>query len=188
LRLFNLAALVSRVKFANIEQILFGIIDMPSFDIVSEIELTEVRNAVENSTRELATRFDFRGKEASFALNGEQVVLKAEDDFQINQMLDILRSNLVKRKVDTKAMEVDEKPQHTGKTFSSNVKFKQGLEDLIAKKLVKEIKSSKIKVQAAIQGDKIRITGKKRDDLQAVMALVRESDHEQPFQFDNFRD
>lgn len=161
---------------------------MPSFDIVSEIELTEVRNAVENSTRELATRFDFRGKEASFELNGEQVVLKAEDDFQINQMLDILRGNLVKRNVDTKAMEVDEKPTHTGKTFSSNVKFKQGIESLIAKKLVKEIKASKIKVQAAIQGEKIRITGKKRDDLQAVMTLARESDSEQPFQFDNFRD
>ena len=161
---------------------------MPSFDVVSEIEITEVRNAVENSTRELATRFDFRGKEASFSLSGEVVTLKAEDDFQINQMLDILRSNLVKRKVDTKAMEVDEKPTHTGKTFSSDVKFKQGIEPLVAKSLVKKIKASKIKVQAAIQGEKLRITGKKRDELQATMALIRESDMEQPFQFENFRD
>jgi len=161
---------------------------MPSFDVVSEIEITEVRNAVENSTRELATRFDFRGKEASFSLSGEVVTLKAEDDFQINQMLDILRANLVRRNVDTLAMEVDEKPTHTGKTFSSNVKFKQGIEPLVAKSLVKEIKVSKIKVQASIQGEKIRVTGKKRDDLQAAMALIRSSDSEQPFQFDNFRD
>jgi len=161
---------------------------MPSFDVVSEIEITEVRNAVENSTRELATRFDFRGKQASFSLSGEVVTLKAEDDFQINQMLDILRSNLVRRNVDTKAMEVDEKPIHTGKTYSSNVKFKQGIEPLVAKSLVKNIKASKIKVQAAIQGEKLRITGKKRDDLQAAMAMIRDSDMEQPFQFENFRD
>lgn len=161
---------------------------MPSFDVVSEIEITEVRNAVENSTRELATRFDFRGKEASFSLNGEVVTLKAEDDFQINQLLDILRANLVRRNVDTRAMEVDEKPTHSGKTFSSNVKFKQGIEPLVAKSLVKEIKASKIKVQAAIQGEKLRITGKKRDDLQATMALIKSSDNDQPFQFDNFRD
>lgn len=161
---------------------------MPSFDVVSEIEITEVRNAVENSTRELATRFDFRGKEASFELNGEVAVLKAEDDFQINQLLDIFRANLVRRNVDTKSMEVDEKPTHTGKTFSSNVKFKQGIEPLVAKQLVKEIKGSKIKVQAAIQGEKLRITGKKRDDLQAAMALIRSSELEQPFQFENFRD
>jgi uncharacterized protein YajQ (UPF0234 family) len=161
---------------------------MPSFDVVSKIEMTEVRNAVENSTRELATRFDFRGKEVSFELNGEVVVLKAEDDFQINQMLDIFRGNLVRRNVDTKAMEVDEKPTHTGKTFALNVKFKEGIEPLVAKKLVKEIKASKIKVQAAVQGEKLRITGKKRDDLQAAMALIRQSDCEQPFQFENFRD
>jgi len=161
---------------------------MPSFDVVSEIEITEVRNAVDNSNRELATRFGFRGKEASFELNGEVAVLKAEDDFQINQMLDIFRANLVRRNVDTLAMEVDEKPTHTGKTFSSNVKFKEGIESLVAKKLVKEIKASKIKVQVAIQGEKLRVTGKKRDDLQAVMALIRQSDAEQPFQFENFRD
>jgi len=161
---------------------------MPSFDVVSEIEITEVRNAVENSTRELATRFDFRGKQASFSLAGEVVTLKAEDDFQINQMLDILRANLVRRNVDTKAMEVDEKPTHTGKTYSSDVKFKQGIEGLAAKALVKEIKASKIKVQVAIQGEKIRVTGKKRDDLQATMALIKASDSEQPYQFDNFRD
>lgn len=161
---------------------------MPSFDVVSEIEITEVRNAVDNSNRELATRFDFRGKDATFELNGEVAVLKAEDEFQINQMLDIFRANLVRRNVDTKAMEVDEKPTHSGKTFSSNVKFKQGIEALVAKKLVKEIKASKIKVQVAIQGEKLRVTGKKRDDLQAVMSLIRQSDAEQPFQFENFRD
>lgn len=161
---------------------------MPSFDIVSEVKLNEVRNAVENANRELDTRFDFRGVEASFTLSGEKVTVSAEGDFQINQMLDMLRGQLVKRKVDTKSMKIDEKPVHTGKTFSTGVEFQQGIDSLTAKKLVKKIKDSKLKVQAAIQGDKVRVTGKKRDDLQSVMALARESDLEQPFQFDNFRD
>lgn len=160
---------------------------MPSFDIVSEIDNVELKNAVDNSTRELSTRFDFRGVEASFTLNKEVVKVAAEDDFQINQMMDIFRGNLAKRGVDAKAMELKD-IIHSGKTFSQNVEFKQGIDSLTAKKLVKAIKDSKIKVQAAIQGEKIRVTGKKRDDLQAVMTLVREAELGQPFQFDNFRD
>ncbi|MBE1274390.1 YajQ family cyclic di-GMP-binding protein [Enterovibrio baiacu] len=160
---------------------------MPSFDIVSEIDNVELRNAVDNSMRELATRFDFRGVDASFELNKEVVKVSADSDFQVTQMIDILRGNLAKRGVDARAMEPKD-VVHTGKTWSQDVHFKNGIEALIAKKLVKMIKDAKIKVQAQIQGEQLRITGKKRDDLQAVMQLARESDLGQPFQFNNFRD
>ncbi|MCG7496299.1 YajQ family cyclic di-GMP-binding protein [Vibrio sp. Of7-15] len=160
---------------------------MPSFDIVSEVDNVELKNSVDNATRELSTRFDFRGVDASFELKGEVVKLGAEDDFQLKQMVDILRGNLAKRGVDAGAME-EKDVVHSGKNYYQDIEFKQGIDSLIAKKLVKEIKASKIKVQAAIQGDQLRITGKKRDDLQAVMALVREGDFGQPFQFTNFRD
>lgn len=160
---------------------------MPSFDIVSEVDTVELRNAVDNSNRELATRFDFRNVDASFELKDETVRLTAEDEFQLNQMLDILRGNLAKRGVDAKSMEVKD-PVHSGKTWYKEANFKQGIDSLTAKKVVKTIKDAKLKVQAAIQGDKVRVTGKKHDDLQAVMALMRESDFEQPFQFNNFRD
>ncbi|KLV07204.1 nucleotide-binding protein [Photobacterium aquae] len=160
---------------------------MPSFDIVSEVNTVELKNAVDNSNRELATRFDFRNVDAEFSINKELVKVSAESDFQINQMMDILRNNLSKRGVDARAMELKD-IVHSGKTFYQEVQFKQGIDSLTAKKVVKLIKDSKIKVQAAIQGDKVRATGKKRDDLQAVMALLREADMGQPFQFENFRD
>lgn len=160
---------------------------MPSFDIVSEIDTVELKNAVDNAKRELSTRFDFRNVEASFELNKEVVKVSAESDFQVNQMMDILRGNLAKRGVDARAMEPKD-IVHSGKTFFSDVHFKNGIEADVAKKLVKIIKEAKIKVQAQIQGDKLRVTGKKRDDLQATMQLVREADLGQPFQFDNFRD
>ncbi len=160
---------------------------MPSFDIISEIDSVELRNAVDNANRELSTRFDFRGVEASFEYKDEVVKLKAEADFQLKQMRDILRGNLTKRNVDPNAMESKEATA-SGKNWSQDVLFKQGIDTPTAKKIVKQIKDSKIKVQAAIQGEKVRVTGKKRDDLQAVMALVREAELGQPFQFDNFRD
>ncbi|KAB2826293.1 YajQ family cyclic di-GMP-binding protein [Aliivibrio sp. S4TY2] len=160
---------------------------MPAFDIVSEVDNVELKNAVDNATRELATRFDFRGVDASFELKGENIKIKAEDDFQLSQLVDILRGNLAKRGVDARAMEIKD-AVHSGKNFYQDIDFKQGVDTLIAKKLVKEIKASKIKVQAAIQGEQLRITGKNRDDLQAAMALVREGDFGQPFQFTNFRD
>ncbi|WDE00143.1 MULTISPECIES: YajQ family cyclic di-GMP-binding protein [Thalassomonas] len=160
---------------------------MPSLDIVSEINLEEVRNATENSVRELSTRFDFRGVEASIEWDSPVITLKAEQDFQVNQLQDIVRGNLAKRQIDAKAMTVSE-PVHSGKTFSRKVTFKEGIEQPVAKKVVKLIKDSKLKVQAAIQGDQVRVTGKKRDDLQAVMQLVREADMEQSFQFKNFKD
>lgn len=160
---------------------------MPSFDIVSEINSEEVKNAVDNSNRELSTRFDFRGVEASFEYKDGIVVMAADSDFQLQQMLDILRNKCVQRKVDTLCME-EQDVVHSGKTYKQNITFKQGIEQPIAKKLVKLIKDSKTKVQAAIQGDQLRVTGKKRDDLQQTMALVREADLGQPFQFNNFRD
>lgn len=160
---------------------------MPSFDIVSEVNTTDVRHAVENATRELATRFDFRNVEASFEWQQEHAVMKAESDFQLEQMLDILRGNLTRQKVDNKTMDISD-PVHSGKTFNQTIKFKEGIDSLTAKKLVKLIKDSKIKVQSSIQGEQVRVTGKKRDELQAVMALVRSEDMGQPFQFNNFRD
>jgi len=160
---------------------------MPSMDIVSEINLEEVRNATENATRELSTRFDFRGVEASFEWKKPNVVVKAEGDFQVKQLVDMLRSQLTKRKIDAKAMSVGE-PEFSGRNCSSTLAFKEGIEQPVAKKIVKLIKDSKLKVQASIQGEQVRVTGKKRDDLQAVMRLVKEAELEQSFQFNNFRD
>ena len=160
---------------------------MPSLDIVSEINLEDVRNATENATRELATRFDFRGVEASFEWKSPNVVLKAEADFQLTQMVDIYRGQLAKRNIDAKALKLGD-ISHSGRTFSRQITFKEGIEQPVAKKLVKIIKDSKIKVQVAIQGESLRVTGKKRDDLQEVMRLVRSQELEQSFQFNNFRD
>ncbi|QIR06154.1 YajQ family cyclic di-GMP-binding protein [Salinivibrio costicola] len=160
---------------------------MPSFDIVSEIDKVELKNAVDNASRELATRFDFRGVEASFELDKETVKVTAEADFQLNQMMDILRNNLAKRGVDSRAMDIQDMV-HSGKSFSQQVKFKNGIETPVAKKITKAIKDAKMKVQTQIQGEQVRVTGKKRDDLQAVIQLVKDSDFEQPFQFENFRD
>jgi uncharacterized protein YajQ (UPF0234 family) len=160
---------------------------MPSFDIISEIDTVELKNAVDNANREITTRFDFRGVEATFELIDETVKLATESDFQLKQMRDILRGNLTKRGVDVNAMESKE-PSASGKKWTQSVEFKQGIDTATAKKVVKAIKDAKLKVQSAIQGEKVRVTGKKRDDLQATMALIREADLGQPFQFDNFRD
>ena len=160
---------------------------MPSFDVVSEVDLQEVNNAVDQANRELATRFDFRGVDASFERNDDVVSLAAEADIQLEQMLDILKAKLVKRSVDTGVLEVGE---HTpsGKRLLQSVKIRQGIDGDLSKNIVKMIKAKKMKVQAAIQGDQVRITGKKRDDLQEAIALVRGSELEQAFQFTNFRD
>lgn len=160
---------------------------MPSFDVVSEVEMSEVRNAVENANRELETRFDFRGAEVSFELNGDKVKLSADAEFQLQQMIDIFQAKMVQRKLDVRSMDAAD-VVHSGKRYFQEVSFKQGIDSASAKKIVKQIKDSKIKVQAAIQGEQLRITGKKRDDLQQVMALLRGTDQDQPLQFDNFRD
>lgn len=156
-------------------------------DVVSEINLEEVRNAIENANRELTTRFDFRGVEASIEWKKPNVVLKAEGDFQVRQLVDMIRSQLSKRNIDAKALTLSN-TEHSGKTFTQQLSFKEGIEQPVAKKVVKLIKDSKLKVQASIQGEQLRVTGKKRDDLQAVMKLIREAELEQSFQFNNFRD
>ncbi|SFN37383.1 hypothetical protein SAMN05216516_106115 [Izhakiella capsodis] len=163
---------------------------MPSFDIVSEVDMQEVRNAVENANRELATRFDFRNVEASFAFKEKEksVCISSESDFQVKQLVDILREKLLKRGIENAALDVPENIEHSGKTWSVDVKMKQGIESDVAKKLVKLIKDSKLKLQSQIQGEEVRITGKSRDDLQSAMALVRGGNLGQAFQFKNFRD
>ena len=161
---------------------------MPTFDIVSEVDMVEIRNATENTQRELTTRFDFRGVAASVELKDEIVTLAAESDFQCQQLRDMFSKNLVKRNVDPYVVDVDEEALHIGKTFSLKVRFKQGIDQPMAKKIIKLLKDSKMKVQASIQGDKIRVSGKKRDDLQQAIALVKGAELGQPFQYENFRD
>ena len=160
---------------------------MPSFDIVSEINLQEARNACENAERELATRFDFRGADATFTWAKDCVEMRADSEFQLQQMLDILRGKLLKRSVDPTTI-IEGEVEHSGKSYLQTVTFKQGIEADFARQLVKQIKDSKAKVQASIQGDKLRVTGKKRDDLQAVIALLKGSELQQPLQYENFRD
>ena len=143
---------------------------MPSFDVVSEVEMAEVHNAVDQANREKGTRFDFKGADAKFTREGSEITMAAGSDFQLQQMLDILRTRLVKRGIDVRALEVgDIKP--SGKQVHQAVTVRQGIDADLARKIVKMIKDQKMKVQAAIQGDKVRVTAKKRDDLQAVIAM-----------------
>ncbi|MCK5729289.1 MAG: YajQ family cyclic di-GMP-binding protein [Methylococcales bacterium] len=161
---------------------------MPSFDIVSEFDAHEVHNAVDQANKEVSTRFDFKGTNAHFDLEDDSITMKAESSFQLQQMLPILFSKMTKRGVDIACMETG-KIQNVGKTAQQPVSLNQGIETPIAKKIVKLIKDKKLKVQTAIQGEKLRVTGKKRDDLQQVIAFLRsESSIELPLQFENFRD
>ncbi|AXF74902.1 YajQ family cyclic di-GMP-binding protein [Erwinia tracheiphila] len=163
---------------------------MPSFDIVSEIDMQEVKNAVENANREVSSRFDFRNVTASYELNekNESIKVLSESDFQVKQLVDILREKLLKRGIEGGAIEVPEEIEHSGKTWAVDAQLKKGIPTDVAKKLVKLIKDSKLKVQSQIQGEEVRVTGKSRDDLQSAMALVRGGNLGQPFQFKNFRD
>ena len=160
---------------------------MPSFDIVSELEMHEVTNAVDQANREISQRYDFKGVKADFELQDDTITLTAEVDFQLQQMLEVLRSKLTARKIDIKCLEIKE-PDVSGVKATQQVVLRQGLDQPMAKKITKLIKDSKMKVQTQIQGDKVRVTGKKRDDLQQAMALLREADIELPLQFNNFRD
>jgi len=160
---------------------------MPSFDVVSEVNLHEVANAVDQSNREVSTRFDFKGSGARFELEENTISLHAESEFQLEQMLAILQTKLAKRGVDIASLDI-QAPQTTGKQARQTIQLKQGIESVLAKTIVRMVKDSKLKVQAAIQGEKVRITGNKKDDLQAVIALLRKSELEQPLQYENFRD
>ena len=155
---------------------------------MSEINEVELRHAVENAVREMGTRFDFRGVIASIELNELTVTLKSESDFQVRQLEDLFRNHCTKRGVNAAGVDMEDKPVHSGKTYSLSMTFKQGIDQPTAKEIVKEIKESKVKVQASIQGEKIRVTGKKRDDLQETIALMKKSKIELPLQFENFRD
>lgn len=163
---------------------------MPSFDIVSEIDMHEVSNAVENAQRELASRWDFRNVEASFELNekNESIKVTSVSGFQVNQLVDILREKLAKRGIDGAVLNIPDDIVHSGRTYSLDASLLQGIDSVMAKKIIKLIKESKLKVQAQIQGEQVRVTGKSRNDLQSVIALVREAELGQPFQFTNFRD
>ena len=160
---------------------------MPSFDIVSEVDLHQLTNAVDQAARIVTNRFDFKGVDASFEREERKVVIVAEADFQVEQMQDMLRTALVKCEIDPRAMECGDF-EASGKQVRQSVQLKHGLDSEQCKAMVKRIKGEKMKVQAQIQGDQVRVTGKKRDDLQAVMALLREGDFGAPLQFSNFRD
>ena len=160
---------------------------MPTFDIVSEVDMHEMSNAVDQASREIGTRFDFKGVPASFELNDNVVVLTAEVDFQIQQMMDIMQSKMVKRGIDISSLKSAD-IENVGQKAIMKVTVQQGIEAEIARKIVKKVKEQKMKVQVAIQGEKLRVTGKKRDDLQGVIAMLKDENYGLPLQFNNFRD
>ncbi len=160
---------------------------MPSFDVVSEVDKHELTNAVDQANRELATRFDFKGTAASFELEGYVVTQVAPSAFQLKQMIDILRGRLSARGIDVRCMEEDDPLENLGGA-RQKITIRQGIAQAVSKKLIAAVKQAKIKVETQINGDKLRVTGKKRDDLQQVIALLRKTDVELPLQFQNFRD
>jgi uncharacterized protein YajQ (UPF0234 family) len=160
---------------------------MPTFDVVSEVDQHEVSNAVDQANREIGARFDFKGSDAKVEIVEDQLQLEAQSEFQIDQMRDILTAKLAKRGVDVGALKIN-KVETTGTRARQKLEVRQGIDQDSARKLVKVIKESKMKVQASIQGEQVRITGKKRDDLQEAIALLKKSDLGLPLQFQNFRD
>ena len=160
---------------------------MPSFDVVSEVDLHQLTNAVDQAGRIVANRFDFKGVDASFEREERTVVITAEADFQVVQMQDMLRSALIKCDIDPGAMDCAD-PVASGKQVKQSVLLRHGLDSAQCKAIVKRIKDEKMKVQSQIQGEQVRVSGKKRDDLQQVIALLREEDFGAPLQFSNFRD
>jgi uncharacterized protein YajQ (UPF0234 family) len=161
---------------------------MPSFDTVCEPDLPEVKNAVENTAKEIATRFDFKGTSAAVELKEKEITLIGDADFQLVQIEDILRNKMTKRNVDVRFLEKGNVQKIGGDKVKQVFKVKSGIESEQAKKITRIIKDSKLKVQAAIQGDAVRVTGAKRDDLQAAMALIKKDVPDMPLTFNNFRD
>ncbi len=160
---------------------------MPSFDVVSEVDMHELNNALDQARREVGNRFDFKGVDARFELSDNVIELIAEAEFQTSQMLDILKNKMASRKLDLACLKLDE-PEQSGQKAILRATVQQGIESETARKIVKKVKDLKMKVQIAIQGEKLRVTGKKRDDLQQVIAMLREDDWGLPLQFENFRD
>lgn len=160
---------------------------MPTFDIVSKLDGHEVRNAVDQASRDLGNRFDFKGVKASFELNDFIVTLRTESDFQLRQMLDILKPKLAARGIDVRCMEEGD-PEINLASATQKITLRHGIDQATAKDIVKRIKDAKLKVNAQIEGDKLRVQGKKRDDLQTAIALLRQAELDLPLQFENFRD
>lgn len=160
---------------------------MPSFDVVSEVNQHELSNGIDQANREVTTRFDFKGTGSSFELADNVISMNTESDFQLTQMYDILCNKLVKRSIDIACLEKGE-PVIQARTATQTIKINEGIETPAAKNMIKLIKQSKAKVQTAIQGEQLRVTGKKRDDLQTVIALLKGANLEIPLQYKNFRD
>ncbi len=161
---------------------------MPSFDIVSRTEIPEVDNALQGAMREISTRYDFKGSACSIERKDEVLTILADDKLKLRQVQELLKGYLVKRKVAPGAFDFQEPEKASGNSVRQTVVIKQGLDRELARKIVKSVKAAKMKVQVAIQGDELRISGKKRDDLQAAMALVKDMKLDQPLQYVNFRD
>lgn len=161
---------------------------MPSFDTVCEADLVKVKNGVENSSKEIATRFDFKGTAAAISLKDKEITLIGDAEFQLDQIQDVLRNKLTKQEVDVRFLDVGDVQKMGGDKVKLVITVRNGIETEVSKKIQRLIKDSKIKVQAAIQGDAVRVTGAKRDDLQAAMALIRKDIADLPLSFNNFRD
>ncbi|HED33125.1 MAG TPA: YajQ family cyclic di-GMP-binding protein [Gammaproteobacteria bacterium] len=161
---------------------------MPSFDVVSEVDSHELSNAIDQANREISTRFDFKGSDAKVSLSDKEIKLEAENEFQLKQISPIIYAKLGKRNIDIRCLEKG-KAEPRGKRAYQSITVKQGVDKELARMIVKEIKGMKVKVQAAIQGEQVRVTGKKRDDLQQVMAMLKSSEKlDAPLQYTNFRD
>lgn len=161
---------------------------MPSFDIVSEVDLTEAANAVANVMREIATRYDFKGSKSAVEIKEGVITINADDDLKLKQMHELLQGHMQRRGIAPGSLDYQKEEKAAGQSVRQIVKVKEGIDKELAKKIVKEVKDAKFKVQIAIQGDELRVTGKKRDDLQAVIAFVKALKNDQPLQFKNFRD
>ena len=161
---------------------------MPSFDTVCEADFVEVKNAVDNATKEIGTRFDFKGTSAAVELKDKEITMFGDAEFQLQQVEDLLRNKLTKRNVDVRFLDIQKAQKIGGDKVKQVIKVKNGIESELAKQLQKLMKESKLKVQAAIQEEKVRITGAMRDDLQAAMALIRKDLADHPLSFNNFRD
>jgi uncharacterized protein YajQ (UPF0234 family) len=161
---------------------------MPSFDTVCEAEMTKVKNGVDNTAKEIATRFDFKGTSASVELKDKEITMIGDADFQLTQIEDVLRNKLTKQEVDVRFLDIGDLQKVGGDKVKIVIKVRNGIETEVSKKIQRQIKDSKLKVQAAIQGDAIRVTGAKRDDLQAAMALIKKENPDMPLSFNNFRD
>ena len=161
--------------------------DMHSFDIVSKINMQEMTNAIQQATKEIETRYDFKGSKSSIELGKEEITVLSDDDFRLKSVIDILQNKMIKRGIPIKALKYGTEEEATGGTVRMKIKLQQGIEQESAKKIVATIKDTKMKVQASIQGDQVRVTAKSIDDLQAIMKMLKEKEFDFAMQFDNYR-